>query len=408
MSVKGTESKNLPTGARQPSQAELQRAAATAKSLTYIPDSSGKDGGFIDTTPTEQGGLLDRPVKIQSSAAPDQIAKSKVSNKDLTDPSSSKYAKLIYHSANFFSEDELDLYRKTYRFGYFGIDTLSAAREYLFFTRPDLNIVDVDSKSYDLLPYYKGIPFWEDLYANRKNTIIELQNSYKIFGYSDPFSHLLQNTVTSGLDIPNLSASMIEGPVNDYGVGYSYRGSSESSDDNPTFSLEFKDNKWLNVYNFFKTYEMYETMKHHGQVAPRSDYIFNRVIHDQMAIYKFIVGEDMETIIYYGKMYGVTPTSLPRDNFSNATFDDGIKYSIDFTAAFYEDMIPDILTDFNALARNHHGFFDKNYHYIDVYNEYTDTADGRPAKFAFVTKQSSSSSPTGYTYKLKWKGDDTA
>ena len=31
--------------------------------------------------------------------------------------------------------------------------------------------------------------------------------------------------------------------------------------------------------------------------------------------------------------------------------------------------------------------------------------DYRPAKYAFVEKYSNPDSPTGYVYKLKWKGD---
>ena len=56
----------------------------------------------------------------------------------------------------------------------------------------------------------------------------------------------------------------------------------------------------------------------------------NKIIHDQFSIYKFIVDEDMETIIYWGKYYGVYPTSLPRDAFSNSNFQDGLTFSINF------------------------------------------------------------------------------
>ena len=312
----------------------------------------------------------------------------------------SNYSKELYHGVNLRSTNELDLFNKTYRFGYYNFDTLSAGREFLFFTKPDLHILNKSGKGLKAL---EGSAFWQDLIHYRPEIIYSLQMSAKGGNKSDYFNHLLQNQCTSNLDIPGLSAGMIETPVNDYGVGYGYRGSSEASDDNPEFSLEFKDDRWLTTYNYFKAYEIYETMKHHGQIAPKSSYTVNRIIHDCFAIYKFIVAEDMETIVYWGKMYGVVPKSLPRDAFSNANFDSGITFSVDFSAAFYEDMIPDILTDFNALSLPYYNTLPYK---VEIYNNVLGTADTRPGKAAIVKLYKSVSSPSGYVYKLKWKGDD--
>ena len=314
----------------------------------------------------------------------------------------SDYFKKIYQDAHVYGDKDVDIFNKTYRFGYFTTNTMSAGKEFLFFTKPDLNILNLNT--YNLNTNLAGVPFWQDLYSHRKDIIYSLQESAPGYKYpADVFCHLLQNQVTSSMDIPNLSSNMVDTALNDYGVGYQYRGSSESSDDNPEFSLEFKDNKWLNVYTFFKAYELYETMKHHGTIAPRQEYIENRILHDQFSIYKFIVAEDMETIVYYGKMYGVTPKSLPRDSFSNATFESGISYSVDFQAAFYEDMIPEILSDFNYISMP---FYKTQPYDIDIYNDILDTADGRAATSAIVKKYTSKKSPTGFVYKLKWRGRD--
>ena len=343
------------------------------------------------------------------------LATKNVGKKQLVlDDESTNYAKSIYHSNNMFSERERKegIFNKTYRFGYFNTNTMSAGREFLFFTKPDLNIVKDGGGT--LLSHFESVPFWVNLLKDKPHVIESLQFSSHIFanttagdGYdeaSDIFNHLLQNQVVSSLDIPSLSAQMTETAANDYGVSYSYRGSSEGSDDNPDFSLEFKDNKWLDTYMYFKAYEVYETMKHHGQVIPKMEYVTDRIIHDAFSIYKFIVAEDLETIVYYGKMYGVTPKSLPRDAFSNATFDNGITYNIDFQAAFYEDMIPDIIGDFNALSYN---YYASQPYRIDIYNERLGISDGRPARAAIVVREDSNLSPAGYVYKLKWRGDDT-
>ena len=319
--------------------------------------------------------------------------------------------KSIFHSANLFSKNEIKtrLYSQTFRYGLANpYNAISTGREYLFFTKPDLNIFYTDnagnSTGNNLQAFLETVPFWIDMKNSRVETIKALQYSRD---KSDPFNHLLQNCVISNLDIPTLQAETIETPQNMYGVGYSYRGSSEASDDGPEFSLEFKDSKYLDIYMFFKTYEEYETLKHHGVIKPSDYYITRKILHDQFSIYKFIVSDDMETIVYYGKMYGVIPKSLPRDVFSSPTFENGLSYSIDFKAAFYEDMKPDILADFNKLSAS---LYNSQLYQINPYNQILNRADTRCAKAAAIVKDTTSAtalaSPTGYVYKLKWRGSD--
>ena len=366
----------------------------------------------------------DKSITIKNEKGQDDAGKSK----EIVDRSMESKSALkdeddiytsMYHSVGLFSRSDVrnSLYTKTFRFGYRDQNTyLGNGREYLFFTRPDLHIIQVNetkeganmkiTATNKLNPALEKIPFWVDIFKTRKNTISALQASYKNTG--DKFIHLLQNQCISNLDVPQLSAEFVDTPTNAWGVGYSYRGSSESSDDGPTFSLEFKDNKYLDTYYLFKVYEEYETLKHHGVIRPALKYVQERILHDQFAIYKFIVDEDMETIIYYGKMYGVMPSSLPRDVFSKPTFDDGLSYSIDFKAAFYEEMKPDILSDFNKLSAT---LYNQQKYQIHPYNMILGHADMRPAVAAAVLKDTTSAaakkSPTGYVYKLKWRGSDT-
>ena len=363
------------------------------------------------------------------------ITKSMINNKNKKKQvflKSDAYTALL-HQHHIFSNKELNLYEKTYRFGYFNPRPLNNVKEFLFFTKPDLHIYgDVRSKlksDKDIdytYPYKNEVDFKKmnsALLKRKKNSTISLlQNSLpeEMGGKPlDKFNHLLQNQCISNLEVPSLSTEMVDTPVNTFGVGYGYRGSSESSDDRPTFSLEFKDTKFLDVYYYFKAYEEYETLKHHGIVAPFKDYIERRVLHDQISIYKFIVDEDYETILYYGKMYGVVPKSLPRDIFSNTNFDNGLSYTIDFEAAFYEDMKPEIIKDFNSLAMPYCKVLPYN---VSIYNEVLGTMDARPVKGAYIKVKDKEyvdynsfneidisfmkHSPTNYIFRLKWKGDD--
>lgn len=329
-----------------------------------------------------------------------------LTNADIYNLDSDAYTSLL-HSNQMFSRSEIDLFNKTYRFGLLNpYGAISNAREFLFFTKPDLNIYARDDETGILQggpilnPSLQNYAYWRDLAKTKGRIIQALQLSADP---KDNFNHLLQNQVISNLEIPGLTAESIDTPTNMYGVGFSYRGSSEASDDNPEFSLEFKDTKWLDVYYYFKSYEEYQTLKHHGTIRPWKKYIENKILHDQISIYKFLVGEDMESIIYYGKYYGVIPMTLPRDVFSSGTFDQGISYSINFKAAFFEDMKPEIIGDFNALSES---YYNSLPYQIDVYNDVFNRVDNRPAKAAYIVKEESKYSPNKYVLKLKWRGSD--
>ena len=350
--------------------------------------------------------------------------------------STSSSHKDIYHSANIFSATETtkSIFNERYRYGVLNLyQNITTAREVLFFTKPDLAIFG-SGDGYDKNNFNSVLakdPFFIDLNNRYPEVLYALQSScgsvYK--EHNCPFNNLLGNMVQSNLDVPSTTAEMIETPANMYGVSYKYRGSSEGGDDNHTFSLEFKDTKYLPVYNFFKAYDLYEIYKHHGLITPKVEYIVNKVLHDQYSIYKFILDEDMETIIFYAKYYGVKSVNLPRDVFNSTTYDNGISYSVDFDAAFVEDSNPLILADFNDLA---YSYFKSQPNDIPVYNVSKGAVDMRTAKCAIVVREKNGSSvsqivgqdkskdlsfngrgkllshvPGGIVYKLKWKGDQS-
>lgn len=315
--------------------------------------------------------------------------------------------------ANLRSKNDIDLFRHRYRFGLNDpYDTLLSTREFLFFTKPDLSIMHYfdeqeTSVSTTLLrAELRDRPFWKELLARYPEVIFNLQGSCPAtsYGYSgDPFNNLLANTVRGNLEVPGLSSDTIDTPSNAFGVNYSYRGSSESGNDNYDFSLEFKDTRYLPVFMYFKAYEEYETLKKHGIIRPNINHILNKVIHDQFAIYKFLVDEDMETIIYWGKYWGVMPLSLPRDVFSSNQYDEGLSLSISFKAAFFDDMDPLILSDFNSLGYDNwtNGLYD-----IPIYNQGLHRVDTRTCTAARIFVKKSLSHPGGYKYLLKWRGRD--
>lgn len=321
----------------------------------------------------------------------------------------------VLHANGYFRHNEIDYYRYRYRFGVTNpYDTISTAKEYLFFTKPDLNIYPKNNSgmpSASLGSYLRDKPFWVHL-GQYQPWVINMLQASRLQNNGDPFNHLLENTVQSNLSVPELSAETIDTPSNMYGVNYSYHGSGEASDDGFDFSLEFKDTKYLPVYNFFKAYEDYEVLDHHGVIEQFKPWIIDKVLYDEYSIYKFVVDVDTETILYYCKYYGVKSLNVPRDVFSNFTFDNGISYSINFNAAFFDDMRPSILDEFNTLSAP---IYNSLQYDANPYDQEYDRADNTPAKAAMVIPYSSgpmanaasgaNKSGTSMIYKLKWRTD---
>lgn len=295
-----------------------------------------------------------------------------------------------------YKRSEIDLYNKIYRFGKLDpYNALLNTKEYIFFTKPDLNILT--GKSGVLNKYLSHVPYFQELVTKYPNVIYQLQSSAD--PKNNPISLLLSNSVISSLNIPDLSSESVDTPNNIYGTSYEYRGSSEASNDNIDISLEFQDTKNLELYHYFKAYDTYETLKHHGLVQPADKYIIDKVLHDQIGIYKFLVDEDFETIIYYAYYWGVMFKNLPRDVFSNPVFDNGLTYNIDMKAAFVDDMDPLIIRDFNYLTKDYRS----NMKDISIYDNNNGSISGKTVKCPYVATRKSLIDGKEQ-YILRWKG----
>lgn len=232
------------------------------------------------------------------------------------------------------------------------------SREFIFFTKPDLQLGDkfdteMSGNEGSLTVLNNSTIFKE---ANSRYSRVLDSLSYSR-DRRMPFVPLLSNYKRSNVDIPDISTSNdYETAKNILGSSMFYRGTSYESDENHDFSIEFEDTKYLEVYMWFRLYDEYERMKHYGLVPRiRDDYRTNKIIHDQMSMFKFIVGEDGESIIHYSKFTGVFPRSVPRNVFSDMPEDGILKFTVNFKATFVEDMEPLIIEDFNELSNKIRG-----------------------------------------------------
>lgn len=298
------------------------------------------------------------------------------------------------NSNHIYRRDQIQKYTKFSRFGYFDpYNTMTVSREYVFFTKPDLHLFSPNSQS--LNPEISNIPFFINCYNGFRDSMNQLQWSTRYMTDYSPFCNLLTNTVNSALDLSDVSIEKLETSANAYGVKIDYPLATPLADSAQDFTLEFKDNKHLDVYMFFRIWYEYEKLKAKGLVSPPDkSYILNKVLHDQMSVYKIIVGEDMETIIHWTKFWGVYPTSIPRSAFGEDR-DGPLSFSVSFTSQFMEDMEPTILSDFNAVAATKKGKYNKD---IPIYKN--DMVNGEWCNVPHIVSAKLNGRSV---YKLKWR-----
>lgn len=256
-----------------------------------------------------------------------------------------------------FPRDKMDYYNKFSRYGCINpYETEQVCREYLFFTKPDLNLfgdgMGINTFDYntDLQPYLAGIPFFSEANERNKDAIRQLQYSIRdSYGDNNPFMYYLSNSVTSKLDLPSITSESRESTSNIMGTAIQYRGHSYKSDNGYDFTLSFTDTAYLDIYTILKVYDEYMRLLKTGEIRPIRKYILSRIISEQFSIYKFLIGEDGETILYYAKLTGCYFTDVPRSDMSDPG-NDGFKYSVSFHAQFVEDSNPMILEEFNRIS----------------------------------------------------------
>lgn len=321
---------------------------------------------------------------------------------------------------------------------------IGSTREYLFFTKPDLGILNRSTGN--LVKALGNDPFWTEMFNKYRDIIQMLQYSApKVKNSSSwmaqsaryvkrkEFITLLTNAVSGALDLPSSSADTTETGSTIYGTNIQYRKGAWKSDEGYDFSLEFVDSPYLQVYHLFKMWEEYTKLKDIGAINPPgprncNPYRTNKVLHDQIGIFKFIVGEDMETIQYYAYLTGCFPKSVPRDSFNNVNAGQ-ISYSIDWHAQFVEDMNPLILIHFNNIMRKELGCkltgsssnalnmgtgqvgFGKhpggiidssNYKYVPVYNHKYGHINGGFRSYPIIGIVNDNNKPGRYKYVLRW------
>ena len=330
------------------------------------------------------------------------------------------------------------------RFSKFGVldpyNKLTYCKQYLFFTKPDLNIVNPGTGT--LQPVFANDSFFNDLLNRQPDVIGQLQKSAGIcepFTESEiksPFMNLLSNSVTNTLDLQGLSASTMDTPANMWGGFMNYRKDAWAGDEQIEFSLEFEDTKHLDIYYLLKAYEIYHRYTIAGYIYPPNiskakevngnyydSYTKKKQQHDVFGIYKFIVDDDYTRLLYWAYVCGAYFVNVPRDAFNGMNGSaEGLKFTVDFKAFCADDMDPLILSDFNNIVVSAYGNKHSPHDIVkikdaagldrsEISNDTYDVMNGKWPRYPLITRRlndNHTDHPLGvadsmkYVYELHW------
>lgn len=383
----------------------------------------GKNGTIGDMVSTHMILPSIEKINTQTNLKPTTGVESGIFSKDINNVNDMG---IYIQSSNIYSRKENDWYNKFSRFGMLDpYNGLSNTREYLFFTKPDLHIYEPGTRN--LNPELKDNSFFVELDQRYPQVAEQLQQSIytKKTDNFNIFIPILSNSVKNTLDMPEISAGVIDTPKTIFGSSINYRGDAFNAGENHDFSLEFEDTKYLELYHFFKAMEKYAQLKKVGMVTPpnvsnspksKEGYVFtkyhkDKVLHDQFSIFKIITDDDFQDIIYYALFTGVFTKTVPREAFSDLNPENGLRYNVQFQAQFVDDSEPWILSYFDYLVDKYMKLSSKPV-WLDVFNTEIGETDGRLAKCPYVVKQYQNKTYSGawlaptsmkYKYQLRWR-----
>lgn len=267
---------------------------------------------------------------------------------------------------------------------------LTNTKGYVFFTRPDLNLLSSTGATSDI-----GLLI-NMLSNGHQGILASLQKSASMSGVSfngHQFIPLLSNRCT-GLDINDETLETKE--IGDTYTGWklNYGTNNIKSKAANTVTSSFIDDEQVSIYLIFKLWTEYITAVSRGIISPKTNYVKTQQLDYANSIYYFLCAEDGESILFWTKFTGCIPTNVPSSNFADS-LDTPIrqpKYSITWQYAFKKDYDPYTLAEFNRLSGN--GDFDA----MPMYDKET-IRSGR----TIVGSPYIDTNNGGYIYKMRFR-----
>lgn len=246
---------------------------------------------------------------------------------------------------------------------------------YVFFTRPDLNLLKKTSQGYTanemIQNHTEAAMVWR-----RQPEIFKMLTDKTHCGDSNNFNMLLSNQVQS-FDIQDeqLSTANVGKNWNEYEMVY---GDAYSGRTAGTFTCEFNDTSQYEIINLLKLWITYIDNVSRGAWSPSynlnglnrnsvaSSHVHTKTLDYPASVYIFKCGPDGEDVLYWSKYYGVFPTNTGANALSwnnSSGIGDSLKLNITFAYSYKRDLSPISLIEFNDIASvdNTNGIYEPSY-----------------------------------------------
>lgn len=190
------------------------------------------------------------------------------------------------------------------------VDAVNYGKMYAFFTKPDLNLF-VDNKGTVVNPSIRyNCP---DLHAKiMANPLAASQLQSSISGNGtiggQGFMNILGGLCNS-IDVPDVTLSIKEGPVNSKGQGVKYGGDFNEALSGENFNIGFADTRNREIQTIMEIWLMYIEGVNNGTIDPKRIYIGENRLDYAISIYIFTLDETYN-ILNNVCLTGCFPTGL--------------------------------------------------------------------------------------------------
>ena len=225
-------------------------------------------------------------------------------------------------------------------------DPLIKGLPIIFITTPTLNLNKINLSRTGFFRYMRDC----------EPNLIKLLNfggssDGEILGTGSPFIKILTNQFEN-ISFGGVSMRTKEMNETFYGFKQMFPSAMIDSITANTISIEYSEDKNLNVLKLHKAWTDYIEYARRGIIRPSEITQIRRTIDFSSSIYYFLLDFDFQTILYYSKYTGCSPINVPYDALASSVSGgkDIVRVGIEYAYGYKEDMNPDILYDFNIVS----------------------------------------------------------
>lgn len=236
-------------------------------------------------------------------------------------------------------------------------DELAKTTGYVFFVRPDLNILSGDKA---LTRQAQNCPEFVQAFEDYIAILYSLNRAGggRSGSIASPFINMITGSATS---FTPQDATIDMEEVGETFVGYkmNYGKFTADSMNGGEISIKYRDNRFLEIYKLHHVWYSYIMHLRRGKINPKKAYIDDKILDYQTSAYYFVVAEDGESIVYAAKYFGIFPKNIPSSAFAYTDGEGGhtmLEYDISYNWTFRDDYnYMHIFKEFNDITKNTSG-----------------------------------------------------